>query len=55
MTGAGGGQGRSAAHLFDEGAHVAVTDLGQAEVDAVVEEIVDAGVRRWLDHGRRQW
>ena len=32
VTGAGGGQGRSTAHLFaDEGAHVAVTDLGQAE------------------------
>ena len=44
VTGAGGGQGRSTAHLFaDEGAHVAVTDLGQAEVDAVVAEIVAAG------------
>ncbi len=44
VTGAGGGQGRSTAHLFaDEGAHVAVTDLGQAEVDAVVAEIVNAG------------
>ena len=44
VTGAGGGQGRSTAHLFaDEGASVAVTDLGQAEVDAVVAEITDAG------------
>ena len=44
VTGAGGGQGRSTAHLFaDEGAHVAVTDLGQAEVDAVVAEITGAG------------
>jgi len=44
VTGAGGGQGRSTAHLFaDEGAHVAVTDLGQNEVDAVVTEITDAG------------
>ena len=44
VTGAGGGQGRATAHLFaDEGANVAVTDLGQAEVDAVVQEIVNAG------------
>ena len=44
ITGAGGGQGRATAHLFaDEGAHVAVTDLGQSEVDAVVAEITDAG------------
>ena len=44
VTGAGGGQGRSTAHLFaDEGAHVAVTDLGQNEVDTVVAEIVGAG------------
>ncbi len=44
ITGAGLGQGRSTAHLFaDEGAQVAVTDLGQAEVDAVVSEITDAG------------
>jgi 3-oxoacyl-[acyl-carrier protein] reductase len=40
ITGAGGGQGRATAHLFaDEGAHVAVTDLGQTQVDAVVSEI----------------
>ena len=56
ITGAGGGQGRSTAHLFaDEGAHVAVTDLGQSEVDAVVAEIVDAGgVGGGVDNGRGQ-
>ena len=44
ITGAGGGQGRSTAHLFaDEGAHVAVTDLGKKEVESVVQEISDAG------------
>ncbi len=44
ITGAGVGQGRSTAHLFaDEGARVAVTDLGAAEVDTVVAEIVNAG------------
>ena len=44
ITGAGSGQGRATAHLFaDEGAKVAVTDLGQAEVDAVVAEITNAG------------
>ena len=44
ITGAGGGQGRSTAHLFaDEGAHVAVTDLGQGPVDEVVKEILDNG------------
>jgi 3-oxoacyl-[acyl-carrier protein] reductase len=44
VTGAGSGQGRATAHLFaDEGAHVAVTDLGQNEVDAVVAEITKAG------------
>lgn len=44
ITGAGGGQGRSTAHLFaDEGAHVAVTDLRQEDVDRVVQEIADAG------------
>lgn len=36
--------GRATAHLFaDEGALVAVTDLSQAAVDAVVAEITDAG------------
>lgn len=44
ITGAGAGQGRATAHLFaDEGAKVAVTDLGSPEVDAVVAEINDAG------------
>lgn len=44
ITGAGGGQGRATAHLFaDEGAHVAVTDLGQEAVDSVVDEINGAG------------
>lgn len=44
ITGAGAGQGRAAAHLFaDEGANVAVTDLGQTEVDTVVAEITQAG------------
>ena len=44
ITGAGGGQGRATAHLFaDEGAHVAVSDLGQTQVDAVVSEITDNG------------
>jgi len=44
ITGAGGGQGRSTAHLFaDEGAHVAVTDLRQEDVDQVVGEITEAG------------
>jgi 3-oxoacyl-[acyl-carrier protein] reductase len=44
ITGAGSGQGRSTAHLFaDEGAHVAVTDLRQEDVDTVVAEITEAG------------
>jgi 3-oxoacyl-[acyl-carrier protein] reductase len=44
VTGAASGMGRATAHLFaDEGAHVAVTDLDQARVDAVVEEITQAG------------
>ncbi len=44
ITGAASGMGRATAHLFaDEGAHVAVTDLEQSGVDAVVAEIVDAG------------
>ena len=43
ITGSGAGQGRATAHLFaDEGAKVAVTDLGQREVDTVVEEITEA-------------
>ncbi len=44
VTGAASGMGRATAHLFaDEGAHVAVTDLGQDRVDAVVAEIDGAG------------
>lgn len=44
VTGAASGMGRATAHLFaDEGAHVAVTDLDQKAVDAVVQEITDAG------------
>ena len=50
ITGAGGGQGRATAHLFaDEGAHVAVTDLRTEDVQAVVDEITEAGgsARGW--------
>ena len=44
ITGAASGMGRATAHLFaDEGAKVAVTDLDQAKVDAVVAEIKGAG------------
>jgi 3-oxoacyl-[acyl-carrier protein] reductase len=44
ITGAASGMGRATAHLFaDEGAHVAVTDLERAGVDAVVAEITGAG------------
>ncbi len=43
VTGAASGMGRATAHLFaDEGARVAVVDLGQDRVDTVVEEIRDA-------------
>lgn len=51
ITGAGSGMGRATAHLFaDEGAHVAVTDLVAARVEAVVGEIVAAGAtaRGWV-------
>ncbi len=45
VTGAASGMGRATAHLFaDEGAHVAVTDLGQDRVDTVVDEITGAGL-----------
>ncbi|MFM7536321.1 MAG: SDR family NAD(P)-dependent oxidoreductase [Acidimicrobiales bacterium] len=45
VTGAASGMGRATAHLFaDEGAHVAVVDLGEARVAAVVEEITGAGL-----------
>lgn len=50
VTGAASGMGRATAHLFaDEGAHVMVTDLEQAKVDAVVAEIEGAGgsARGW--------
>jgi len=44
VTGAASGMGRATAHLFaDEGAKVAVVDLGQDRVDAVVDEIANAG------------
>jgi 3-oxoacyl-[acyl-carrier protein] reductase len=44
ITGAASGMGRATAHLFaDEGAKVAVTDLGRDRVQAVVDEITDAG------------
>jgi 3-oxoacyl-[acyl-carrier protein] reductase len=40
VTGAASGMGRATAHLFaDEGARVAVVDLGDDRVSAVVEEI----------------
>ncbi len=46
VTGAASGMGRATAHLFaDEGAHVAVTDLDPAKVQAVVDEIKAAGGR----------
>ena len=42
VTGAASGMGRATAHLFaDEGARVAVSDIGAAGVQAVVDEIVD--------------
>lgn len=41
VTGAGSGMGRATAHLFaDEGARVAVVDLGRERVESVVEEIL---------------
>ncbi len=44
VTGAASGMGRATAHLFaDEGAHVAVTDLDEDKVQAVVDEITQAG------------
>ncbi|MBD3769603.1 MAG: SDR family oxidoreductase [Rhodobacterales bacterium] len=45
ITGAASGMGRATAHLFTrEGANVAVTDLKQEAVDAVVAEIKAAGI-----------
>ncbi|HYC01090.1 MAG TPA: SDR family NAD(P)-dependent oxidoreductase [Candidatus Limnocylindrales bacterium] len=44
ITGAASGMGRATAHLFaDEGARVAVTDIGASRVDAVVSEIRACG------------
>lgn len=44
VTGAASGMGRATAHLFaDEGARVAVVDLGTDRVQRVVDEIVAAG------------
>lgn len=43
VTGAASGMGRATAHLLaDEGAHVAVTDLGADRVQATVDEIAGA-------------
>jgi 3-oxoacyl-[acyl-carrier protein] reductase len=44
VTGAASGMGRATAHLFaDEGAHVAVADINEDGIQAVVEEITAAG------------
>src|SRR6185436_15296073 len=43
VTGAASGMGRATAHLFaDEGARVAVVDLGEQRVQAVVDEVTAA-------------
>ena len=45
ITGAASGMGRATAHLFArEGANVAITDLKQEAVDAVVDEVRAAGI-----------
>lgn len=58
VTGAASGMGRATAHLFaDEGAKVAVTDLGEDAVARVVEEIQANGgtAHGWtLDVGDRE-
>jgi 3-oxoacyl-[acyl-carrier protein] reductase len=44
VTGAASGMGRATAHLFaDEGAKVAVVDLGDDRVELVVKEITESG------------
>src|SRR5437764_43488 len=44
VTGAASGMGRATAHLFaDEGAKVAVIDVGADRVQTVVDEITGAG------------
>jgi 3-oxoacyl-[acyl-carrier protein] reductase len=51
VTGAASGMGRATAHLFaDEGAQVAVTDVGKEGVERVVDEIRSAGgaARGWV-------
>jgi 3-oxoacyl-[acyl-carrier protein] reductase len=51
VTGAASGMGRATAHLFaDEGAKVAVVDLGDERVASVVDEITGAGgtARGWV-------
>jgi 3-oxoacyl-[acyl-carrier protein] reductase len=51
VTGAASGMGRATAHLFaDEGANVAVTDVGEDRVRAVADEITGAGgvARGWV-------
>ena len=51
VTGAASGMGRATAHLFaDEGALVAVTDVGAEGVQRVVDEITKAGgsARGWV-------
>ena len=55
ITGAASGMGRATAHLFaDEGAKVAVTDLGQDGVDLVVrgslQVSLTARIRKKMDH-----
>ena len=50
VTGAASGMGRATAHLFaQEGALVAITDINEAGVGRVVEEIAKAGgtARGW--------
>jgi 3-oxoacyl-[acyl-carrier protein] reductase len=48
VTGAASGMGRATAHLFaDEGARVAVVDLGADRVQAVVDEISAVGGEAW--------